>query len=306
MTPRSKTDMKRALLPAALILAGSMSPSLAAERGPKLAPSEIVAAAGAQAWRDIPVEDLLVMTIAGGRTIVIQLNPIFSRTHIGNMRTLALAHWWDGTSIYRVQDNYVAQWGDRTEKKPLPDAVIQKTAEDYTIPARGHKIVRMPSRDAYAKVTGFLDGWPVAGDGKALWLTHCYGMVGVGRNLSPDAGTGAELYAVIGHAPRHLDRNIVVAGRVIDGMDALSSLTRGTEGLGMYSASQAPTPILSVRLASELPAARQPHFEMMDTSGKDFAAYAKARANREDDFFNIPAGGADICNVSVPIRRKVE
>ena len=56
---------------------------------------------------------------------------------------------------------------------------------------------------------------------KAGWadLAHCYGSVGVGRDLSPDTGTGGELYAVIGQAPRQLDRNIALVGRVVDGID---------------------------------------------------------------------------------------
>ena len=33
---------------------------------------------------------------------------------------------------------------------------------------------------------------------------------------------------------------------------------------------------------------------------------ADARANRRDPFFNVPAGGADICNIPVPIRRKAK
>ncbi|GAA3255116.1 hypothetical protein GCM10020258_13330 [Sphingomonas yabuuchiae] len=41
-------------------------------------------------------------------------------------------------------------------------------------------------------------------------------------------GVGAELYTIIGHSPRGLDRNIAVVGRVVDGMDALSTLPRGT------------------------------------------------------------------------------
>ena len=46
------------------------------------------------------------------------------------------------------------------------------------------------------------------------WLAHCYGMVGVGRDLDADSGSGAEMYVVIGHAPRHLDRNVALVGRV--------------------------------------------------------------------------------------------
>jgi hypothetical protein len=83
-------------------------------------------------------------------------------------------------------------------------------------------------RDNYAAANAFWKGWPVAGmrgDGtlgetelpkdrpNLLWPVHCYGMVGVGRGLSPDTGTGAELYTVIGHAPRHLDRNIALSAQ---------------------------------------------------------------------------------------------
>jgi hypothetical protein len=132
---------------------------------------------------------------------------------------------------------------------------------------------------------------------------HCYGSVGVGRGLSPDAGTGAELYTVIGHAPRHLDRNIAVVGRVIEGVEHLSTLPRGTEALGFYATPGERTGIVSIRLASELPAAEQPHFEYLSTDSTSFARYASARANRKDEFFIVPAGGADVCNIPVPVRR---
>ena len=43
-----------------------------------------------------------------------------------------------------------------------------------------------------------------------MWLTHCYGMVGVGRDVALDSGNGGEMYVVIGHAPRHLDLNVTL------------------------------------------------------------------------------------------------
>ena len=114
----------------------------------------------------------------------------------------------------------------------------------------------MTRPDSFAAIAGFdAAGWPVASDGKTSWLTHCYGMVGVGRDLAPSVGSSAELYAVIGHAPRALDRNIALVGRVIEGIDALSSLERGTGKLGFYGDAQTPTPIVSARLASALPVA---------------------------------------------------
>lgn len=163
-----------------------------------------------------------------------------------------------------------------------------------------------PRRDDYQMIPGFFKGWPTVSLslGQAYWPVHCYGMVGVGRNYSPDTGTGAELYTVIGHAPRHLDRNIALVGRIIGGMEHLSSLPRGSGALGFYTEEEAErrTPILSVRIAADLPADEQPQFEYLSTETETFAKYAEARANRRDPFFIWPAGGADICNIPVPVR----
>ncbi|EDL49293.1 peptidylprolyl isomerase [Erythrobacter sp. SD-21] len=168
--------------------------------------------------------------------------------------------------------------------------------------------------DPYAQLSLPYDGWPLASnygedenEGTAqVWPVHCYGMVGVGRNYSPDAGTGAELYTVIGHAPRHLDRNIALVGRIVEGMEHLSSLPRGKGTLGFYEDENKRTPILTVRVAADLPEDERPVFEYLDTSGETFARYADARANRRDPFFNVAAGGVDICNIPVPIRRVAE
>ena len=167
------------------------------------------------------------------------------------------------------------------------------------------QIGRAALADRYSQFSAFTQGWPFAGSDEMFWPTHCYGMVGVGRNYSPDTGSGAELYTVIGHSPRHLDRNIALVGRVIEGMEHLSSLPRGSGALGFYTAEEAGkrTPILTVRLASDLPAAEQPKFEYLSTESETFATYAEAIANRRDPFFIVPAGGADICNIRVPVRR---
>ena len=276
------------------------------------APSEIVAAAKADNWVAIAPSDVLVMDLAPdskgkSRRVVIQLMPApFSQGWVSNIHKLAAAHWWDGTSINRVQDNYVVQWGDATEKKALPEGLATVGAQDYVTldwPTKDWILARADGRqDAYAGAHGFYLGWPLAQGREGLWPVHCYGMVGVGRNLSPDTGSGAELYTVIGHAPRHLDRNIALVGRVIEGIEHMSSLPRGTGALGFYEKEEERVPILSVRLGNE--AKDVPAFEYLSTDSDSFAAYADARANRRDAFFNIPAGGADICNIPVPIRRK--
>ena len=287
------------LLPAALCLS---SPALAADA--PATPSAVVAQAPASAWHTIAPDTLLVMKVEGDRRIVVQLAPDFAPAHVANIRALARAGWWDGESVYRVQDNYVAQWGDVTEKKALPAGVATDIKPDYVRPLAGLKSAPLPFPypDAYAPRTGFIDGWPVAMDQASAWLPHCYAMVGVARNLSPDAGTSAELYAVIGQAPRQLDRNIAVVGRVIEGIGLFASLPRGSGDLGFYAAGEKRLPILSVRLASDLPEAQRPHYQVMDIRSQSFADYLRLRANRKDDFYDRPAGGVDLCNAPVPVR----
>jgi cyclophilin family peptidyl-prolyl cis-trans isomerase len=332
--------IKTLLACAALIAHPPLSADVAAPQ--YLSPGEIVSVAKTEEWVPIAPSDLMVMDLAPDpngkvRRVVIQLMPApFSQGWVGNIRKLAAAKFWDGTSVNRVQDNYVVQWGDATEKKALPDGLAVVPESGYITAQECGDVVlsynaclvqpafrhMAQSADAYKADTGFAQGWPVSrsgkrrelspaerksrwwrqGDLRMLWPTHCYGMVGVGRNLAPDTGTGAELYTVIGHAPRHLDRNIALVGRVIEGIEHLSSLPRGTGALGFYEKEEERVPILSVRMGDA--ATDVPAFEYLSTDSASFAAYADARANRRDPFFNVPAGGADICNIPVPVRRK--
>jgi len=309
--------MKTLLLLTAALLA---APALATDQPAKPVPSpgEIVAEAPASEWVAIAFDDLLVMDLATDRNgkarrVVIQLlRPPFSQPWIANIRTLAKAHWWDGLAIVRAQDNYVVQWGDpdaedAAKAKALPAGLRATTEAGYVYRPTGgrrHGFRMKPTpilEDAYAERATFDAGFPVAREGRDRWPVHCYGSVGVGRDLSPSAGTGAELYTVIGHAPRHLDRNIAVVGRVIEGIEHLSTLSRGAEALGFYKMPEERTPITSIRLGTEV--AGLAAYQYLSTDGEAFARYADARANRRDPFFIVPAGGADVCNIPVPVRR---
>src|SRR3954452_16145953 len=289
-----------------LVMAAAALLTGAAPAKKLLTPNDIVAGAPASAWRTIPADDLLVMDLANGGRVVVQLAPRFASVHVANIQALARANYWAGATVYRVQDNYVAQWGQNESTKPWPAGVTPKPPAEYTRPLKGLAIKPLGYADPYAPSVGFSDGWPVAYSPRAGWadLTHCYGYVGVGRGLSPDTGTGGELYAVIGHAPRHLDRNIAMIGRVIDGIDKLSSLPRGTEALGFYKDKAQYAPIARLRLASDMPASERPAFEYLDSKSAAFAAYLRVRANRNDAFYTRPAGGVDLCNVQLPVRKK--
>ena len=279
-------------------------------------PPEIVAQARPDEWVAIAPADLLVMDLAPdamghARRVVIQFLPApFSQGWISNIRKLAAAHWWDGTSVNRAQDNYVVQWGDpdgddKAKAKPLAPGLIDNGEGGYLVPRfalpAGTDTALSLGPDAYAHETRIIAGWPVGLDTDHAWPLHCYGMVGVGRDYPPDTGSGAELYAVIGQAPRQLDRNIALVGRIIEGIEWLSILPRGTEALGFYAKASERVPIIAIRTGTDLPTL--PRYQYLATNSRTFLRYADARANRRDRFFVQPAGGVDACNVPVPVRR---
>ena len=287
------------------LLALTLAIPAAAQAPPKpaeavaLSPADIVASAPATAWRPIAPENLLLMDTPRGQ-MAIELAPAFAPAHIAAIRAIVAAGRFTGGAITRVQDNYVIQWAARPAPAGTPKPA--PLPAEYERPAAGLAITPLGYPDTYAE-PGFAGGWPVAQDRQTgtAWLAHCYAAVGVGREDAPDTGDGSELYAIIGQAPRMLDRNIALVGRIVAGLPAHAALPRGTAELGFYATPAEHTPITGARFASSLPAAQAPRYEVMDTASETFRRYIHARANRTG-FFIRPAGAIDLCNVNVPIR----
>ena len=294
MTP----SLRRRLMLAALFT----SARLAGAAPAPVTPGTVLTAAPAADWVDYDPQDLLVVDFAGGSRVVIALAEAFAPAHAANIRRLARSRWYDGLAVERVQDDYVTQWGDPSGRKPLPPDLLVHPPAEYDRPAAGLDIRPLPYADPYARSVGASGGFPVAqGDGRA-WLVHCYGMVGVGRDLAPDVGSGAELYAVIGQPPRALDRNIAVVGRVLAGMDALAALPRGKGDLGFYTAPGQRLAILRAQVAADMAPAERPRFQRLSERSASFARWVQVRANRRDEFFERPAGAVDVCNAQPPVR----
>ena len=251
-------------------------------------------------WRPVPADELLVMRLAGGRRVLIRLAASYAPLHVANIRRLVRAGWWNGLSVYRVQENWVAQWGDRTEKRPLPPGVAARVAPEFEL-AAVPAMQRMARPDGYAAASGMTaDGWPSATEGRAAWLTHCYGSVGVARDAAPDSGSGAELFTPIGQSARRLDRNYAVVGRVVEGMQYLSALPRSGAPMGVYADPVEDTGILSVRLASDMPPGERPAFEYRST---DNPRYVAAIAVRERPAAPTVPVGATVCDLPTGVRR---
>jgi peptidylprolyl isomerase len=109
-------------------------------------------------------------------------------------------------------------------------------------------------------------------------------MVGAGRDNATDSGGGTELYAVIGHAPRHLDRNVTLLGRVVQGMELLSALPRGPGAMGFYEKPEQRVPIKTVRVAADVPESERSALEILRTDTATFQELIESRRNRREEW----------------------
>jgi peptidylprolyl isomerase len=267
--------------------------------------SDVLAASTPADWRALDPENTVYLQLPQGR-VVIELAPAFAPQHADNLRTLVRARYFDGLAIVRSQDNFVVQWGDATGERSLGAARVKLPPEFTVKMTTTLPFEPLPDPDGYAPEVGFSQGFPAARNpahGEA-WLAHCYGMVGAGRGNESDSGNGAELYVVTGHAPRQLDRNIALVGRVVQGMDLLSSQPRGTGPMGFYEKPEQGITITSVRMAADVPVAERANIEVMRTDTERFRQLVESRRNRKDDWYLVPAGYIDLCNVPLVARPK--
>lgn len=281
----------------------------AATRGPRTA-TEVLAASTPEDWRPLDPEHTLYLELESGR-VVIELAPAFAPNHVANVKALAREKYYDGLAIVRVQDNYVVQWADPNVAKPELARRIQRAQK--TLPAEFDRkldpqlpFTRLADGDVYAREVGFVNGFPVARDKRSgrMWLVHSYGIVGAGRDNAADSGGGTELYAVIGQAPRHLDRNVTLLGRIVQGIELLSALPRGPGAMGFYDRPEQQVPIKSIRVAADVPLLERTEVEILRTDTPTFSALLEARRNRREEWFHFAAGRIDVSNVPIPVRPK--
>jgi len=264
--------------------------------------AEILAAAPASAWRPISDQHTLYLQLPTGR-VIIELEPSLAPHTVANIEAMVRMHYFDGAAVVRVQDNFVAQWSNPDPSRKLPDN-LRTLAPEFTAPSSAGVFTELPDRDGYAPQVGFIDSFPAARDPSIgrVWLAHCYGAVGVGRDNDPATGNGSELYAVIGQAPRWLDRNVTVVGRVRQGMELLASLPRGSATMGFYANPSENIPISNIAIASDLPPAQRTKLEVLRTDTPTYTALVEARRNRTDAWYLRPAGYIDLCSAPLPVR----
>lgn len=276
--------------------------------------NDILASAPPEAWREPAPENLVwfefkLSTQAAPAEVLVELAPRFAPQHAANIRALVRGAYFDGLAVLRVQDNFVAQWGDGAEgaaARALPAAAQAKLPAEFDVPLTGLPFTALAETDGWSPLSGFVDGFAVAADpaktqqGRA-WLAHCYGVVGAGRGNEIDSSNGSSLYAITGQPARSLDLNITVVGRVLKGIEHLAALPRGGGNMGFMGAQEAKPPLIRARLAADIPATERPVVKVLRTDTPAWAELLQARRHR-GGWFVHSAGRVDLCSAAVPVR----
>jgi len=267
-------------------------------------------------WNSLDPDNTVYLQLHDG-TVIIELNPSFAPKTVKQFKRLLEDQFYRGLSFYRVIDGFVAQGGDESD---IDGSQISETLEaefeiNWPLKPKDKEEAEdwlpmswtpVQKDDMFAPYTGFIDGFPAARDKKKAgktWLTHCPGTVAMARNDDPDS-SGTDFYIVIGQAPRYLDRNLTIFGRVVWGMDVVQRIKRGpTLKNGIIEEDLERSWIKRMRLASSLAEAERLDIYVADTNSKGFKKLLKERRNRTNKFFHHkPPRVLDICQVPIPAR----
>ena len=267
-------------------------------------------------WNALDPDNTVYLELQEG-LVVIQLNPTFAPKTVKQLKLLMEDQFYRGTSFYRVIDGFVAQGGDESDIDGSTIAKALKAEFEIDWPlepadkeqAKDWKPMSwtpVQTGDMFAAYTGFIDGFPAARDekkGGKAWLTQCPGIVAMARNEDPDSG-GTDFYIVIGQAPRYLDRNLTVFGRVVWGMDVVQRIKRGPAlENGIIEKDLDRTWIKRMRLASNIDSEQRPDIYVADTNSDGFKKMIEERRNRKQKFFHHkPPKVLDICQIPIPAR----
>ena len=267
-------------------------------------------------WNTLDPENTVYLQLQEG-TVVIELNPTFAPKTVERFKELLEEQFYRGMSFYRVIDGFVAQGGDESDidGSELTQTLKAEFEINWPLKPKDKEAAKdwqpmswtpVQKDDMFAPYTGFIDGFPAARDDKKAgkaWLTHCPGAIAMARNNGPNTGS-TDFYIVIGQAPRYLDRNLTIFGRVVWGMDVVQRIKRGsTLKNGIIEEDLDRTWIKRMRLASSLEESEQLDIWLADTNSRGFKTMLNERRNRNNKFFHHkPPKVLDICQVPVPAR----
>lgn len=259
-------------------------------------------------WFTPDAKDLVYLQTNTG-VVVIMLSADTAPTHKQRFKDLIKDGFYDGKHFYRVIEGFVAQGGSNEENQPFALASPLK-AEFYRSPIPNATVVVEPDA-VHAPSTGFLHGMPVGIDDKndQFWHAHCPGTVAFARDVAKDTAT-TEFYIVLGQAPRHLDKNMSVIGRVLTGMEHLQQLPRGERDKGgVISSPTARSKIISAHLGDTIPVQEQRYFRIQSATHPDFQQKVANARTLNNAFFHdksLTPRTIDVCYYQTQVKEITE
>ena len=280
-----------------VLVAAMTSASAYAQLQKPLTVSEVMEQANDNDWREVDKRNVLKITLPTGASYI-ELNPQLAPKHTANIKTLAKQGFYQGLSIYRFVEGFVAQGGDGSGKKASIFEVNPVPAEFYLATSQPLPITVIDRQDGYAPMTGFLNGFAVAQNNQQTqtWQVHCPGVFAMARDNDKNSAN-TEFYVTIGNAQRYLDRNVTVFGRLLEGIEHFNLLARRADN------NEAFNPITDVQLLSDIIEQDKSEFRVMKTNSTAFKNLIQARKNRTESWFVESANYIDVCAMPIPTRR---
>jgi peptidylprolyl isomerase len=291
--------MRSVIVLAGAILALSASPAVAEKEKP-VNPVQAIVNAPADAWRAVDPENILIVDLPAG-PLYIEMRPDLAPKHVEQIKALVRKGFYNGLTFHRVIEGFVAQGGDPkgdgTGGSDLPNIPAEfqhdtKDISDFTVIGRDRQAARV----------GLIDGVLAAAQPESLrsfredrkvniWGAHCPGVMSMARATDPNSAN-SQFFLVIGDARQSLDGRYTVWGWIVGGMNSARRIERGEPP-------KRPTPIVRMRIASDLPQAEQPKIEVMKSDSPAFMQYLKeSRLVDETGFVK------DLCDIKAPRRIK--
>jgi peptidylprolyl isomerase len=249
-------------------------------------------------YRTIANDNILIFELETGR-VTFELAEFFAPNHVQRIKNLVREGFYDGLPLYRVIENFVVQGGDSSGKKPTK--YRNEIHNEFTRTISKDTIFTLvQQQDLLAEQTGFIDGFAIGRsvtDNKE-WLIHCPGTINLARGIDPNSGT-TDFAIMFGQATRHLDRNMSVFGRIIDGWDNFYRVKRAPiETGGVFADEKLATRIIKASIYSDLPESKTTRYEIENTGSERFKSKIAQRKKLSNDFFHYKGNGnLDVCYI---------
>ena len=277
----------RPCTPALLSLAAT-----AAAAAQELTPTEIVAAAPAAAWRDDPGRRSAGDRARGRRPggdparAGLRAGPCRQHPHAGRGRLVGRAPRSIASRTIMSPNGAITRAskplsaGRRSPSRRPNITAAREGLDDHAARLARRLCARAPA----SRAAGRSPTIPRRAPPTSPIATPGSGSAAACR---PTPAPAASFTRSIGHAPRHLDRNIAVVGRVDRGHRAFERAAARHRGAGLLQGSAvADVPIVGVRLAVGAARRRAAAVRISRHGSASFAAYLQRRKNRQDDFYH--------------------